>query len=176
MTNLQSLPFPVLALPLLLVAALLDGACGASVASGAPNPASDDIVCAADSAACSTDVECCSYLCTGGTCGPPAYNCTEDNGECESDEICCSQVCTNAGFCAIPGAAGTCASEDAPCSSDAQCCSNACASSGTCTVGPEGCFNDFTACTGDGDCCSEMCTGGYCQQPPATCDGGPCPT
>jgi hypothetical protein len=152
------LPLP--ALFLLLSPAVLGGGCNSP---GASATAGDGIVCAADGKACTTAVDCCSYLCTNAVCGPSVNNCTEDNGACESDEECCSDVCANNGYCSIPGGPGTCADEGDPCKKDAQCCSNACSSTGNCTVGVNGCLDDFTACTVNADCCSSLCTSFICQ-------------
>ena len=96
--------------------------------------------CAALSASCTMDAECCSGNCDGSSCAPP---CTALSESCVMDADCCSGNCggSSCALCMELGA-GTC-------KFDTDCCSNSCedASCVACVSGE--------SCNSDDDCCDQ---------------------
>jgi len=60
-----------------------DGFCG--VANG--------FTCSTDGASCAEASDCCSHVCSGGTCGAPTGSCLIANSACAHGSDCCSNDC-----------------------------------------------------------------------------------
>ena len=108
---------------------------------------------------CALPTECCSRLCTGGTCAAGSSFCVQTGDACSNDTECCGGLCASA-----PGALlGSCVVAIAP--------------GGTgCTVAGQACdgATDGGSRTCGGSCCSRACapygrTGVSVCQPPSGC-------
>ena len=108
--------------------------------------------CQANGGTCSSNAECCSDYCGGGTCSTP---CSQNGSACATGGDCCSGHC-NAGTCATP-----CAANGGACTDGGDCCSGQC-NSNLCV--PPCTPNDGSCGTG-ADCCSGICEGGVCKAP-----------
>ncbi|MBI5545339.1 MAG: hypothetical protein HY901_15735 [Deltaproteobacteria bacterium] len=109
--------------------------------------------CAANSAACTLDGQCCSGLCLAGVCA----SCKANGAGCTAPGECCSGLCTN-GTC-DPGA--TCVSQGGACSGTSECCPGfACdvpagAANGTCQPGAS-CPTTGQNCSTTQACCQGL--------------------
>src|SRR6478609_2063834 len=92
--------------------------------------------CGVDGLYCSSNSQCCSNTCAGGTCV-----CSRAGESCAYDEGCCGHKCVD-GVCA-------CNAAYEACQSNAQCCGGSCRN-GTCVCGGAGsiCGSDSACCGG----------------------------
>jgi cysteine-rich repeat protein len=74
--------------------------------------------CAAETLPCTTDGDCCSSFCSGGSC---AAACAADTFPCTVGADCCSNVCSS-GSCGAP----VCGGLASPCLIDNDCCLSNC--------------------------------------------------
>jgi hypothetical protein len=171
--------------------ACVNGACSAAqcVSIGAACPTSDNACCTDTCAAgkcapigsggtcttagnaCSTSMECCSGLCSNGTCNIASSYCTQTNDICFDATSCCGGVCTspnaspvsatNPGTCAVPPG-GSCDVDGVLCDPanvgcPGGCCSDLCAPYGATGVPicqqAQGCHVQGDLCRKDTDCC-----------------------
>jgi hypothetical protein len=87
-------------------------------ASGGPGSGTPDGgACLANDATCSTASQCCSQICTGNKCVPPAA-CQPQGAVCTASGDCCTGL-----GCAVTGSGGTC--QPSACASGGQACSSA---------------------------------------------------
>jgi hypothetical protein len=111
----------------------------------------DGGTCKADLQTCGGNAECCSGICSGGTC----VSCKPNGESCASSGQCCSQVCEG-GVCRVPI---ICQGTDEACTSSSDCCSGlSCVTppgstggicqSATCASSGQACSPTFGCCPG----------------------------
>jgi len=83
--------------------------------------------CKAIGVACAANTDCCSSLCTSGSCANPP-SCKANGTTCTTSSNCCSSSCTD-GVCT---GGGSCKDSLAACTTNAECCTGVCFS-GSCT-------------------------------------------
>ncbi len=120
--------------------------------------------CRANGSTCSLPTDCCSAICTNGTCSVTA--CRVTGSTCSLPTDCCSAICTN-GICQTTG----CRATGSACSLQTDCCSTFC-TNGTCSA--TGCRATGLACSLPTDCCSGVCTNGTCSATACRANGSTC--
>jgi hypothetical protein len=124
---------------------------------------------------CSNNTDCCSGLCTNGTCNLASSYCIQTNDICYDSNDCCTGVCaspnanpvsaSNPGTCALPPSSGgvNCSGVDGTLCDPSQvgcaggCCSHLCAPFGPTGVAicqqAQGCHVEGDLCRVNTDCC-----------------------
>jgi hypothetical protein len=138
--------------------------------------------CSTGGSPCATATECCTLVCTNGSCG--GTQCTSDNQPCTTDGQCCGGHC-GGGTCTPLST--TCKTAGNACGANTECCSGLCdPNSKTCLLGSSFCTQNNDVCAHDNDCCGGICTVapdagagalGTCTSPPnggrSNCSGFP---
>ena len=123
----------------------IDDGTDASVDAGGSDATSDVIAkpdtskppptCSPDSFPCKSPSQCCSNICSSGTCGlpPPPPPCKTDGTPCSNDAECCSSVCN--GTCGTQVACATTSNKQCDQCVAANCCKPYldCGSDATCS-------------------------------------------
>jgi hypothetical protein len=100
--------------------------------------------CKRNGKACKKDSQCCSGICSSGTCAA----CRPNSGSCTANTQCCSGNCAN-GTCAA-----ACVANAGACTAGTQCCSGCC-KGGTCAA--SGIPPEAITCSGSPEDCPEGC-------------------
>ena len=109
--------------------------------------------CEALGATCSSDNDCCSVHCAGGTCALPG-TCAAEGAACTSREQCCSGLCEPVAGSTMLACLAECRPAGALCARASDCCALGC-NGGVC--GGAECLREGTDCTANVDCCSNEC-------------------